>query len=191
MAQIHMLGIDPGLANIGYAVVTLSRKTCELVRDRHGRPLMGALHTEQSAKKREVRASDDRLRRAREIALELNTRIFQKSDLNIRVISAEAMSFPPSASVAQQLGICWGILGTLSALNDLPVVQCSPQELKEKLCGRKNASKVEIQEAVSSKFQVFPEAFVKQDVEHAFDALASIEACLDSEVVRMARSLVE
>ena len=65
---MNVLGIDPGFANVGYAVVNLQASHDQVL-------AMGLIRTEKADKKAKTRASEDNLVRAKEIAQELATLI--------------------------------------------------------------------------------------------------------------------
>ena len=181
MSSVRILGLDGGFACMGYGVIELSQAS-EKILD------LGVIQTEKSDKKRAVRASDDNLRRARELAEHLELLMAR---YDIRAVACESMSFPRSASVAQKLGIAWGVVATVVHLRRLPVVQASPQEVKKKLCGKRDASKEDVQHALALRFE---DAFVERTRvmnkgvrEHPADALAAVVACLDSDVIRAMR----
>lgn len=199
---IGLLGLDPGLAHLGYAVVLL-RPTGppKLAIDNKGQPVFGYVETEKSAKKLNVMASSDNLRRAREVVRPLldlvdmyeGKRSFFDfaSSFRIRAICAESMSFPRNASASQKLGISWGVIATISEIYGLPVAEVTPQQMKKALCGKRDASKPEIQAAVAPLYGIPADMFGVTVREHPYDALAAIHATLDSEVVRMARRLIK
>jgi crossover junction endodeoxyribonuclease RuvC len=186
----RVLGIDPGFASIGYAVLELLPET-EVVID------MGVIHTEKSQKKREVRASDDNLNRARKIHSALGALMSKHQP---SVICAETMSFPRNSGAAAKVAMCWGVIASLTQTSGVPIVQASPQEIKKALCGVGSASKEQVQNAVQSRYYppgthgVVPLVNIlaingvkKSDLEHPYDALAAIISCIQSEIVRMAR----
>ena len=185
MTAFHVLGIDPGFASLGYAVMLLSG-------DGEGDEVVevGVFHTTKSSKKTKVRASDDNLRRARLLYGMLDT-IFCRFDINI--LCAETMSFPRNASTAGKLAMCWGVLAAIVESRSMPVVQASPQSIKDVLTGRKDASKQDVRDALEERypgqFDSFVEASNKGDLEHGFDAAGAIVACLESDVVQVARKL--
>lgn len=180
MTQPLVLGVDPGLAFFGWSFVRLMSNEVES---------LGVIRTEKSDAKRKVLASDDNLRRARDLAVALHGLC---STRKVVAICAESMSYPRNASTVAMIGIAWGVIAKLSADLDVPVVQESPQGVKKALCGKRDASKEEVEDAVLG---LYPESggllgkLPRSIHNHAFDSLAAIVACKDSEVLRMARSL--
>ena len=61
---------------------------------------MGVIRTEKSSAKRQVRASEDNLDRAKEIAEEIQKLV---KDYNIQLICAETMSYPRNSSAAAKM----------------------------------------------------------------------------------------
>lgn len=174
------MGIDPGFASIGIAIVELTPET-ERVRS------LDVFNTEKSDKKLDVRASADNFRRAREIARYLGHE-FAKHGVGL--VCAEAMSFARDASVANKMGLSWGVLAALCEARSIPLVQASPQAIKKALCARKDASKDDVQFALRVRYAEVPDMLAgmrKGDLEHAADALGAVVACMDSELVRLAR----
>ncbi len=182
---VHVVGVDPGLAHTGLVVARLKPGGFEVVWE-NDKPLLWCLETEKSNKKLAVRASDDNTRRAREMFKPLYQAM---SYLEPKVIVAEAMSFPRNSSASHKLGISWGIIVTMSCFFELPIVQVSPQQIKKAVCGKRDASKEEIQNALSAKHKIPLELFTKDRREHPFDAIGALEASMDSEVIRVARSM--
>lgn len=184
---MKVLGVDPGLSMFGYALVCLRSGGEDILE-------LGVIETKKSSNKRRVLASDDNLRRAREIVLGIRT--VCGSDVP-KVICAESMSFPRNASSSAKIGMAWGVLAAISEFGQVPVVQASPQEVKKVVCGNKAASKVEVETALVLRYgegtgiHSFRRRFAKGKHEHGFDALAAVVACLDSEVLRMARGMAK
>lgn len=187
MSRAVLLGLDPGLANLGIAVVELVGGGDKLVH-------LDVMRTEKSAKKRDVLASDDNLRRAREVSVRLMS-VF--TTYKIAAICAESMSFPRSSSAAAKMAMCWGAAAMLVAQNDIPLVQASPQEIKQTVCGRKDASKEDVEAAVRARYPNAHGLFSGRAPpiapsyrEHAYDAAAAImTALVKSEAVRAIRKM--
>lgn len=193
MKGFKILGLDPGFANVGFAVyrVELAQGTQP---ERQVVERAGLIWTEKSDKKRNVLAVDDNTRRTREISKALASLI---SSNDIQAICAEAMSFPRHASNAAKMAMTWGVIISLAEGRRIPIVQPSPQEIKLALCKRKDASKQDIREAIEAKFGMELASKMadhnglkltaKADFDHPFDAIASVLTGLESEVLRMAR----
>jgi len=192
--SLIVLGLDPGFSALGYALVNLYTK--KLVS-------LGVVRTKKSDKKRRVLASDDNLRRSREIHRELMNLLGEHDDdrlmgcghydgTNCVAVCAEAMSFPRNSSAAAKVAMSWGIIASVADRFGLPVVQASPQEIKKKLCGRKDASKEDIEAAVKKLYRA-DDSWLKNVPdslhEHAWDALSAIAGCADSDVLLMAKQL--
>jgi Holliday junction resolvasome RuvABC endonuclease subunit len=183
----YVLGLDPGFACVGYALA-------HLLPDGEIKPVaIGVLRTEKSNKKANVFASEDNVRRSREISKFLRS-LLKSENGTVHALCAETMSFPRSASVAAKMAMCWGVVSCLSDIFDVPVLQASPQGLKLKVAGEKTASKEDVQKALEAKFGAEKLAAMMPDVppsllEHPFDALGAIVACNDSEVLRLARRM--
>lgn len=180
-----LLGIDPGFAAFGWALLVLG----DGATDDHV-VAAGVIHTEKSAKKREVRGSDDNVRRTRVIA----DKLFELLTAHEPVaVAAESFSPPRNASTAAKVALAWGaVVACARAHLDPPLLQASPQELKIAVCGSKSASKEEIEAALAARYPSANAAIgrIKQgDREHVWDAIGAAHACLDTEVVRMARRM--
>ncbi len=176
----RLLGIDPGFASIGWAVV-------ELGADGEHLKTLGVIRTKKSNRKQNTLAAADNFRRAREIGRALGGLLLEH---RIEVVCAEAMSFPRSSSVAAKMAMCWGVLAQLCEVLRIPMVQASPQQIKKAVTGRSSASKDDVGDALSLRFSDavglvgnLPGGLH----EHAFDAVGAVVACLDSDVVHASR----
>lgn len=183
-----LIGVDPGFASIGLARVALEWADGKLA----PRLLdMALIETEKSDKKHAVYASDDNVRRMYEIydALQL---YFTHDDQRPAVIAAEAMSYPRQSSAAAKMSLAWGVLGAITRMGDIPLIQTSPQEVKQQVAGKRTATKVEVQEALMKHF---PDSLppligriVRSKQEHPADALAVAIAAFASPLVRSVAS---
>lgn len=180
---VAVLGVDPGFAACGVALVRLLPTVEEVA-------LLDVIRTAKDSARRRTYASDDNLRRARELHRALDGLVVTH---NVRAIAAEAMSFPRNATSAAKMSLCWGVLASIAEARELPIVQGSPQALKRAVTGSTTASKDEVEFALLKRFGNDVEGlFTGPDGlrEHCFDALAAVVACLDSEPLRLARSMV-
>jgi Holliday junction resolvasome RuvABC endonuclease subunit len=203
MPRRLVLGIDPGFASLGYAVLELGVGGAE---DRV--VTIGVLRTKATDKKHRVLVADDNVRRGRELARPLGT-LVRKGDTDyahkppmgglfedvstICLVCAEKMSFPRSSSAAAKVAMTWGLMIANLERYHLPLLVATPQDVKRRVTGKADASKKEVEAAMIKRFGRGLLRMVKgipeTQREHAFDALASAVACLDSEEGRMVRTL--
>jgi Holliday junction resolvasome RuvABC endonuclease subunit len=190
----HVLGIDPGFASIGLAVVKVTAGNLAPVR-------LDVLTTKKSTSKKNILASDDNMRRVRDISLGICLLL---EEFSVQAICMESLSFPRNASSAAKVAMSVGAIGAISASLNIPVLQASPAEIKkavgaEKMVSGKSpkeraqarlSSKVKVQESI---LKMFPEASLsgipRSLHEHAVDALASVVACSTSELFGLMRRL--
>jgi len=172
-----VLGFDPGFASFGWALADLmSDGSLCLVG-------LGVIRTQKDNAKREVFAAGDNFNRAKEIASVLNRKVEESAP---RVFCAESMSFPRSASVAAKMAMSWGLIAMLAEQHKIALVATSPQRIKQRVAGAKDASKLDVQDALTKLFPTLPlhlQPFPKGKHEHACDALASIVAGVESDVI--------
>lgn len=174
-----VLGIDSGFASCGVAVLDLSGSAPRL-RD------SGCFTSEPSAKKRDVRAAEDLVRRHHELARYLDTWLKAYEPVTVCL---ESVSWPRNAGATGKLGIAFGAVWSAAFHRGLPIVQASPQDVKLSLCGAKNASKDDVILAVERLHPGITWPSQKTRWEHVADAIGVVHACLDSQVLRMARRL--
>lgn len=174
-----LLGIDPGFATCGIALVALDKDGERVLR-------LEVVRTKKSPKKRDVRASEDNVRRIIEIA----NRVMDVSGEGVIGICSESQSWPRNSGTSAKLGMVWGVIGTLSVMRGAPVLQATPMEIKKRLCGRGTASKKEVQAALVQRYGALDLPDPAGVHEHACDALAAVVACLDAPSVLMARRML-
>lgn len=183
---MRVLGIDIGFARFGWALADLSPDEETLV-------AAGCIITEKATKKRGVLATEDNFDRGRILASELNGILTGQSVLP-RVVTCESMSWPRNAANVAKMGIAWGILIGECERWNLSVAQATPQEIKKRVAGEKSATKEDIQSAIDKHpgfrriGSMLERAGVKNaDLEHPYDAAASILACLRNPVIMALR----
>jgi len=184
MSGVFVIGADRGFAKFGYAVFELTAVGERVVK-------VGVIETKKDAKKKVVLAASDNHRRGQEIYGEL-AGVF---DLFRPVAgAAESTSLPRNSSSAHKIGIADGVWITLLALHGTPLTEASPQAIKKKLCGKATVTKKMVQDTMEARypgqFDKFKEKCPAGQWEHGFDAAATVVACLDSDVFKMARQLV-
>jgi Holliday junction resolvasome RuvABC endonuclease subunit len=175
---MRVLALDPGLASFGACAVELPR--CAVV---------GAdvFRSAPSPRKRQIGASDDRYRRARELAgwLEALADRWRPS-----VVAVEAMSFPRSSVAIASMALAWGCLAAVAHRRGLPVVQASPQDWKRHVSGRKGTADADLYPTLYERGGAEVEADLvarglpRSQHVHALDALGVALWSETTEVVR-------
>jgi Holliday junction resolvasome RuvABC endonuclease subunit len=183
VSKNYVMGFDAGLANMGWAVFEIGPVNQGLID-------FGVICTNKSDVKRKILASDDNVRRAREMWRALKTIVFQYTP---KVFCAESQSIPRNAGAASKTAFSWGLLSAAAEeWGDLPFCCESPQRIKKVVAGTMKASKEEVEAAVTAAYPFAAELAVqkklrKGDREHAFDAAAAVMASLSSDAIRMLR----
>lgn len=174
---MRILGIDPGFANMGYAIATYTSDSLVqrlVVRE------MGVIRTTKST--RMITASRDNARRTKM----LFERLRELAE-NCDCICMESMSFPRSASTAGKLSAGSAAVACVASLYALPIEENLPTDIKLAVTGSKKASKSKMAEELLA---IFPECIAHLEgipasrQEHPLDALGAIVAALDSDVVK-------
>ena len=178
-----LLGLDPGFANLGWATAIWDGRILSVTG-------MGCIQTRKDTRK--VLAAIDEDRRTCELALAIRELIWSYTESEpvriVDLICIEATSYPRNASSAAKVALCRGVISSLRALWDMPLIMSSPQNIKEAVTGSRKASKAQMEATLSGRY---PEVLKHLEGtpmsrrEHPYDALGAIVAALGSEVVRM------
>ena len=150
---IRVLGIDPGLAHCGLAI--LDGVT---VVEAH------TFVTKPSTKKQHVHVSHDTIRRARELSGRLRYLM-----MGIHIVAIEGISMPRHASSAGKLCLAFGVIASLCESLGLPLIQFSPQEVKAYF-GTKKGKDTRVEKAM----EMYPHLFkgtLAEWREHMADAI--------------------
>lgn len=186
MSEQYILGLDPGFASFGWALFVVGRAApADYVAK------VGVIRTKKSAKKRGIRATDDNLRRVHEIT---DTLVQLLATYEPVAIAAESFQHGAHKHTAVKVALAWGALGAVARCSrDTPILQCSPQEMKKSIAGIVSASKEELADSLRSRYTIDSHArrakIPDGQLEHVFDAVGAAVACLDTDVVRMARRM--
>lgn len=176
-----IVGIDPGFASCGWAVLELHADH-EVVRR------AGVIRTEASGKKRRVRRIDDDLERVQQIARGLGD-LLSESPSRPVACCVEAPEGSRGARQSKAMGLAMGIVATMATTHGVPLLQVSATELKAHVAGSKTAAKDAIRSALEARYGELP---IDADVpagqrDHAVDAVGAVVACLNDEAIRLMR----
>jgi crossover junction endodeoxyribonuclease RuvC len=178
---VTTLGIDPGFAEMGFAIVRYERGIEHVLE-------MGAIST-KPAKAKGVLKTEDQFLRLRDT----NGKLWQLCDhYDVDALAFESLSIPQQTSKqnAIKIGHPYGSIAMLAVALDLACVMMTPQALKKALCGAINASKDDVQAAVEAHFREHPavkrfiETYPRTKRNHGWDALAAYMAAGHSDVMK-------
>ena len=178
MSKLTVLGLDPGFASMGWAVMQWDGGWSVL--------RAGVWETKPSAKKLRMLQCEDNSHRAFALCRSTYTEIVS-DNWAVDLICYEAPSFPRNASVAAKMGIVYGIVWALIEQYQMCAYQLSPQQIKKALCGKVSASKADVQDAVAQRVHDVRcvELTVKSKRNHIYDAIAAVLAADNSDVMRV------
>ena len=182
-----LMGLDPGLASFGLALVEVPAQGLPRVR------MLEIFRTEKAAKKRNLRQADDLSDRSRQIWrwLDGTCEVYRPA-----IIAVESCALPfgkARFSVVSALGRVRGLVDALAGHRSAAILELTPQEMKQYTAGNKSATKDEVRLALE---KLYPEACAqwprqKTLVEHAADALGAAHCALQSDFVRALRHATE
>jgi crossover junction endodeoxyribonuclease RuvC len=141
-----VLGIDPGLANTGWGVVEASP-----------RPRVLAHGTIKTSPRSLPEARLAEIHRVLEAVLDEHA---------IAAVALEELYFGRNTSSALAVGQARGVSLVLAGLRGIPCHSYTPQHVKQAVCGRGSADKIQVQRMVSALLGATP------GTDHAADALA-------------------
>ena len=179
--KIKIVGFDPSMSNWGICKATLDIETLEFTVDD-----LILVETESESKKGVIKQSDD-LRRAK---------IVQEGMLEACADASLAISEIPFCNPAGYAGANFnsGLVTGVLASCPLPLIQVFPGEVKMKATGVRSATKGEMIDWAMNRFPNAPWKMRKlkgkmvptNANEHLADAVASINAGLDSQQLKQA-----
>jgi len=132
---------DPSFTAWGFAVVTWNGKVLKT----------GCIKTAPEQKKRRIRASDDRTRRASEITHQLLNLIKR---YNVTFMLSEAPHGSQNAQAAIMIGMVAGITTAMSECLAIPIEYYSEQDSKKCVLGKKAATKTDMIEAIDRLYEM-------------------------------------
>ncbi len=164
---------DPSITAWGWAVLTSSGMVIEV----------GAIKTEPSNKKLNIRKGDDRSRRIREITSRL-IEIIKKYD--IKLILSEQPHGSQSATAAIMIGITAAIVQTIGDCFGIAVEWYLEGDCKKAISGRRSVDKDEMVTIVQSKYKGVKWRGIKWIDQAVADALAvHYVAVQQSDLIKM------
>lgn len=163
---------DPSMTAWGWAVLNGKGIVLEA----------GCIKTAPEQKKRRIRKSDDTARRASDLIRTLLD-IIQKHD--VKYILTESPHGSQNASAAVMIGLCTGIMQTMSDCLDIPIEYYSEGDSKKNLLGKLSAAKEETIKAIDQLY-VVPWRGIKYIDEAIADAIAVYHvACRQSTTIKL------
>lgn len=159
MGAVRILGLDPGLAHFGYAVLEIEGLSERLV-------VAGIIETKpESGKKRRLNAGDDFFNRLHTVGSALKG-VLERHKATIGAI--EAITFPRSSSAASKLASAHGLAIMAAIYAGIPLV-CVHRSDVYTTIGIPHASKEQVMAFVEMRY---PDATwpVRSKREHAADA---------------------
>ena len=165
--MIRIIGIDPGLAFLGIAVLDWDPKT-----DHASLVDVRVLTTKKSIRKEKILTSTDLTRR-----LEfLEDGFLHLLDHHAPTVAGfESISMPRNASTTAKIGMIWGACHALIRAREIPVYEFSPQEVRRGLNLRPGAGKQDIERVIVNRFSQYgdwPQTTKGSLLDHGVDAAA-------------------
>ena len=177
-----IVAFDTGLGTFGMAAVDPTARALLAV---------GCFESSKASKKHNVSDSSDLTHRTVRLAGAVSRFCDQ---FDVVALAHEALSWPRSSRAAAMLGMSVGVLVAVSQIWDVPILEVSPQDLKDRVVGRRTATKADVLAALAAKpgFERVAELVaglhIKASlVEHPVDAAAVGFCVLDHDMIRVLR----
>lgn len=166
---MRVLGVDPGFAKLGLAVVDDFAATlldCAVVVTQKEKPARA-----------QVRVSLDDSRRLGELCAAINGML---DEHHVGALAVEVFTVIPGkmgrGGSAMKTGMAYGALYAIAQARGLIWLPLVPTDMKRELCGRVSASKTDVQHVVEQRIggaRSALAALAKNNREHAADAMAA------------------
>lgn len=156
--MVNLLGVDPGLANCGWARVGVNG-TVQIF-------AVGVIETEPAKKKAKLHHSHDTIRR-----IDYLYRQLHKLSLGCDAICMEGISIPRNSSATLKLGAAFGVITALAAALDVPLLQASTAEVRDALGGAPKGGKDPRIETIERIYPGLLDTLNQGAKEHAVDAV--------------------
>lgn len=170
-----ILGLDPGFANLGWALLDTSgaHQVCLGA---------GVIRTKPD---RTAKRCDDNIGRCT-IIFDALSRLHKRHCFVF--IAAEAQSWTRHANADRAVAMAWGVIAAAAEQYNCPVIQLRPQDVKKKLTGSASTSKAVLQNHLQltvREARAHFSSLAKSHQNHASDALAVAVASLGHDLVKM------
>jgi Holliday junction resolvasome RuvABC endonuclease subunit len=177
----RILGLDPALRTLGFARLTQTDRLLIPVE-------LGLVKTTEvddlSASQSNFVAGQDLYEAVRDLIID------EHGNRTVDEIRAESMSYPPGASSASKISLCWGVIASVTREFGIPLKQASPQAIRKTLnlpkrsANEKELGKDDVLHAMQALFgertivSLLERARIttKADKRHPIDALAAAVA---------------
>jgi len=161
LSGVIVLGVDPGFANIGLMVIRFTAEggcAAKFALD---------LHTEPGGKKRGLREVEDDERR-----LEIIQREFTRVLAEVRpdVVAAERCPSLRNPSAQRKTALGYATMRTIARGKNLPWLTFEPNDIKQRVTGKRSATKDEMIAGLKRLFPTFRGWPTTKRVEHVADA---------------------
>jgi Holliday junction resolvasome RuvABC endonuclease subunit len=176
-SSLRVLGLDPGFASVGWAVLSVE----------DGLPDCIAAGVYRSGRDASLAKNVDTLNRIQRLADFLTDTC---AYFEPHVIGCESMSWTRFANADRSVAFFWGALGSCT---QCPIVQTTPSDLKLLIAGKKSASKEDVTLHACAKVTNLDQALngirAKTQRNHASDAAAAALAALSSPIGKLALAM--
>lgn len=182
-SKVHAVAVDPGFSKLGVVVVEVAPPG-----EMHRIALVNVWETEKSSKKRDVKAVDDDVRRARQIAASFQV-LFSRWSPVLATMESKTV-VPGRASATSKVSLAIGTFVAEVERAQLPFLQASPAEVRNRFAIGRGSSKDEVRACV--RRHILGCELVEKEIpeklrEHAYDAAAAFLAVEDSDAFRAVR----
>ena len=177
----NIVGIDGGIGNIGVATLgAYFTDALKLQLRVEGTQLFQTFCADKDKKLRTY-ATDDFVRRLREIGTYFEDHVLQS---NVAAVCMEDISnISANRTASYQLNAVFGVVVEATRAKSIPLYRESPQAIKKKLTGKVKASKEEIEFAVSKLFNYNNWSVRASDANHEADAIATAYCAINNDLV--------
>lgn len=185
-----VLCVDPGLANVGWAVMVVDMPTRVRPAIAPSFTAAGVLRTRalNKAKREEMKITKiaDKARRVHEIAGFLDG-LCRELAPSVLVHEAQSLGFHQSLTLFD-MGLAFGAMLGVAKVHGLEVISASPREIKMRCCANPKAEKVDVIEWARSTFPSVEWPRATAIHEHQADAMAAGYTLADTLRSRMQRA---